>query len=266
MNQPLLFLIMSTVLGLCLLLLLLFSATILRYRNQQVSFLDNISGLRNRFREQLITTEVEAQEAVFKSISREIHDSIGLSLTTVKLHLARLLPSSSPEHESTVVGSVSLLSSAMDQLRDIARGMNSDVLEDQGFVNALQSEVEKINRLGHPRVEVQIVGEEEHLAPARELILLRIVQECLQNILKHARASEVLIRVSYTSACLYLRIEDNGIGMPESTKNHKRSGIINITKRAELLGGQLLIMPVSPAGTSFRISVPLNNQPHEQNQ
>lgn len=264
MNQQLLFLIMSTALGLSLLLLLLFSATILRYRNQQVAYMDNISGLKNRFREQLITTEVEAQEAVFKSISREIHDSIGLSLTMVKLHLARLLPSGNPEQESTVHGSVNLLSSAMDQLRDIARGMNSDVLEDQGFVNALQSEADKINRLGLPLVDLQIIGEEQHLAPANELILLRIVQECLQNILKHARATEVLIRLSYTATCLYLRIEDNGVGMPENTKGkHQRSGIINITKRAELLGGQLLIMPGSPTGSSIRISVPLNNQPHE---
>ncbi|NML22673.1 hypothetical protein HHL16_17450 [Pseudoflavitalea sp. G-6-1-2] len=264
MNQPLLFLIMGTALGLSLLSLLLLSAAILRYRNQQGSYLDSISGLKNHFNRQLISTEVAAQEAVFRSIAREIHDSIGLSLITVKLHLARLLPFSDPEQESTVNGSVSLLSTAMDQLRDIARGMNSDILEDRGLVNALQSEAAKINQLDLPHVELQIDGEERSIDSAKELLLLRIVQECLQNILKHSRATKVLIRLSYTDPGIYLSIDDNGIGMSVNAEGLRQgSGIINIGKRTKLMGGQLLILPGKPSGTSFRISIPINSNTHE---
>ncbi len=114
---------------------------------------------------------MRAQEAVFRMISREIHDNIGLTLTTIKLFLHRLNPRNNTDEASYLKGSMGMLSKAIEQLRRISRSMNGDVLEDQGLVNALQQEVDQLNQLNQLQVVLRVEGEQVNFDSAREVVV-----------------------------------------------------------------------------------------------
>ena len=117
-------------------------------------------------------------------ISREIHDNIGLTLTTIKLFLNRIRPLGQDTEANYLKGAISMLGRVMEQLRHICRSMNGDVLEDQGLVNALQQEVERLNQLNQFQLTLRVEGEQVNFDSSKEIIVLRMIQESLNNILK----------------------------------------------------------------------------------
>lgn len=259
MNQLFISFFITGAVSVLVFIVLLLIAITLQFRKQHSFCHNSFHNLVAGFHNQLIYAEVRAQEAVFRMISREIHDNIGLSLTTIKLFLYRI--GMGPQEEANMIrGSINMLSRVIDQLRHICRGMNGDVLEDQGLVNALQQEIERINQLNQIRIVMHVEGEQVNFDSSREVIVLRMIQESINNILKHARAQNAEIRLGFTDQVLCLQIKDDGIGIGEvDEKKAKGSGLINLYKRATLLNGECSIKANIPRGTIIDISVPVQN-------
>lgn len=239
-------------------ILLLLIAITLQFRKKHFGF--HVKGQQSiaGFRNQLLHTELQAQETVFMMISREIHDNIGLSLTTIKLFLHTLMPRNNPDEAKRINGSVKLLGRVMEELRHLCRSMNGDVLEDQGLVNALQQEVDRINQLNHLQIGLRIEGEQVNFDAKRELVVLRMIQESINNILKHARAGIVDIHLHFTEKRLLLNVSDDGIGITTAPqKKQPGCGLVNLQKRAELLSGYCSVSSNEPKGTNIHISIPL---------
>ncbi len=215
---------------------------VLLYRKKQISHQKNIDFIKAEYEKAILNTQLEIQEQTFKNISKEIHDNIGMSLTLAKLNLNTLKPGNIMNSSVQVNSSIDLISKAITDLADISKSMNADFIAEYGLINALEQEINKLRTIGLYHIIFEVSGETTFMNSQKELIIFRMVQEALNNIMKHAQAKSIILELDYQRNYLDLNISDNGIGFmidghtnPTGKKNG--SGLINMKNRALMLGG-----------------------------
>jgi two-component system, NarL family, sensor kinase len=216
---------------------------------------------RISFQESLSNSQLEIQEETFQHLSREIHDNIGLSLTLAKLHLNTLDLNLQQRTPTTIKGCIDLISQAITDLSYISKSLNTEAIKSEGFLSALQMKLGTISKTEKFAIKFIVNGDAVFLASQTELILYRITQEALNNILKHSKATEIHISLTYTQAYLTLQIKDNGIGINweeiEKVKSSKMSaGLNNMKKRAKMINGFCEIKS-KQTGTTVLVTIPL---------
>ena len=253
------FLLASTTI---ILIMVCFVITIvLLYRKKQITHQKNIDDLKTDYERTILNSRLEMQEQTFQNISREIHDNIGISLTLAKLNLNTLNLDDPLNSREQVNSSIELVSKAICDLNDISQSLNADYIADYGLINSLQQEMGKLKKLGLHDVEFEVSGNAIFLEIQKELIIFRITQEALNNILKHAEAKKIQVHLSYDAKSLNLRIRDDGKGFnidenEEIEDQKKGAGLINMRKRAETIHGLWSIRSKRSAGTSIILNVP----------
>ena len=254
-----LFAIVSTII---LLFLLSFIAAILfLYQKKNVLYYKQLEDVKNKYEKNILETQLEIQEQTFQDISREIHDNIGLSLTLAKLQLNTIDYLDPGKTTENVDSSIDLISKAIQDLGDISKSFNSEAIKNHGLYNTLKMETEKINRSGKYKIVFTEEGNAVFLDAQKELILYRIAQEALNNILKHAAASFIWIRLNYKTNYISLSIEDNGAGFDKTDTEKYRSGkinsgITNMRTRTIMLNGTFDITSSTGHGTAICITAP----------
>lgn len=212
--------------------------------------------MRATFDKQLLESKLEIQEQTFDMISQEIHDNVGqiLSLAKVQLSIVEQRQVVDGELLGSVKESISL---AMTELRDIAKSLSSERIQLLSLQESIHQEIRRINRSGFIKVSSDIRGTEKNLPDQQKLIAFRIVQEGLQNIIKHAGASEVKVSCLYLDDSMYITIFDNGIGFnPEKEmKKQEGLGLQNIFRRAAMVGGKAEITSSPGEGTTLQIQM-----------
>jgi len=259
-NSDIILLVIVT--SVILLLLLLFIAAVLfLYQKKNIVYLKELADVKNSYDKNLLQTQLEMQEQTFQDISREIHDNIGLSLTLAKLQLNTVNYIDKNKTLASVNSSIDLIGKAIHDLSDISKSLNSELIKNNGLYNTLKIEVEKICRAGKHTIEFREEGNVVFLSAHKELILYRIAQEALNNVLKHASASCIWINLKYEAMHISLAIKDNGYGFDKSETEKYRSGKINngltnMRNRALMLGGILTIESAPGEGTSIYVTAP----------
>jgi signal transduction histidine kinase len=209
------------------------------------------------FDQQLTQARLEIQEQTFSYLAEEIHDNVGQLLSLAKIQL------SSFKEEETI--DFQLLNEArenvgrsMQELRDLAKGMHSGRIRAFNIRQAVDEEVQRITRNGHLRISVTSEGEEHLIRDDKQLILFRIIQECLNNCLKHSGANNVNIGFSWSSGQLRVRVRDDGKGFDADHTLQRPSGLglQNILNRARLTGGSSLIQSNPGEGTTVTVQIP----------
>lgn len=257
-NRQTLMLLLWLSLFLVILFVSFIIAIILLYQNKQIKHQQQIQEIKATFETMLLSSQIEIQEQTFQNISREIHDNIGLSLTLSKLNLTLFCEEHS-DHilASKVTRSIRLISSAIEDLRNISRSLNSDSITSNGFLRALEDEVVAINKLGVALVKLTTDGTEMFFQSNSELVLFRIVQEALNNAIKHSNAKTIEILANFSESQLEIRIEDDGIGFNvNDLHKNKGSGLRNMSARTNSINGQFNIQSNS-LGTKISIIIPI---------
>lgn len=241
-------------------LLLLFCAFIImiiyKYQQRQVVYFKEMEQLKATYENTLLQSQLEIQEQTFQYIAREIHDNIGQKLTLAKLYLNTLPYEDIARIHMKVGSSLDLISVAISDLSDISRGMSTDVIINNGLVKVIELEVIKLQKTGLYHVMFSVEGTEIFLDTNKEVVLFRIVQEAITNIVKHSRSSEINIHLIYEPGYLTLQVKDNGSGF-DITDKKPGAGLINMSKRARLLNGTASINS-SAEGTQIIIKIPAN--------
>ncbi len=219
--------------------------------------------------EQLSRHMIQIQEDQYKMISRELHDSIGQSLSAVRLYLekigkdvaARAGGELSRQREE-IEQCVSHLRDISRHIRQLSRGMRPEVLDELGLTAALQSFVKDFeSRTGIETLLVNELGKRPFPAEVG-IHLYRVVQEALNNVYRHAQAKHVRVSLKAQQDELNLSIEDDGTGfaaasLEEGQRSAKGIGLINIQERANLLNGRAEIISSRQRGTRVVIRIPL---------
>ncbi len=201
---------------------------------------------------------LEAQEKERKRIARELHDSLGQQLSTLKLYLSNLEHriGNLADSKEICVQSMNLLDRAVKEVRTISHAMMPAVLIRKGLPGALKQLAEEINRGGKLQVEVQISGIASALGEAREISLYRIIQEVLNNLVRHSNATKTSISLTCSREGAVLEIADNGKGIELKDIERSRGiGWDNILTRVSLLNGTLQLIPKGSRGTKIHINI-----------
>ncbi len=242
-----------------LFLLMLVAVVYFLYQKKHRSYCKQLANTKNIYEQSLLQTRLEIQEQTFQDISREIHDNIGLILTLAKFQLNSLDYSSKKNIAEQVNYSVHLISKAINDLGDISKSLHSEAIKTHGLYNTIKATIEKINRTGKYHAEFIENGNAVFLDANKELILYRIVQEALNNILKHANATHIWIKLFYHSNHLSMCIEDNGDGFDILRKNKPdkiHTGLLNMSNRMQILKGSFEIITTPGSGAKILITAP----------
>jgi len=212
---------------------------------------------REEMLERFATRTVEAQELERRRLAGEIHDGISQRLVSLWYHLLAAEDAvGAPDSLRRELGMAKeLATAALDEARAAITGLRPFVLDDLGLGPGLES-------LGRslPGLEVEVDVEPVVLPPHVEVALYRIAQEALQNVLKHAKATTVLVSLSAGDDVVRLVVSDDGQGFDEATvaeaEDRHSYGFVGIRERAELIGATLVLVSRPGTGTSVEVVVP----------
>jgi signal transduction histidine kinase len=230
---------------------------IVLYRNKQLKNQQEQEQQQSAFRQELLKAQIEMQEQTLQYISREIHDNVTQVLSFVKLSLALAADGSAPVKQTKINESRELVAQAITDLRDLSKSLSFEHITRIGLLKTIEIETGRINKSGIIKVHLLPEGEVYPLGEQRELVLYRIMQEALNNTLKHAGAKHFKISLQYQPELFNLTLEDDGNGFPANLPDKNNgSGLKNMESRATLIGAVATID--SSPGNGCRIKVTLN--------
>ncbi len=208
------------------------------------------------------------EQRLRQQLARELHDgpvqlvsNAAMNLMVAQKHFAR-----DPENAQTeLANAVTTLQRAIQEMRSMLFELRPMVLETEGLVAAVQQLAAHLRQTTTLEIDLEFDAPVLDLTPAYETNIYYIVQEAIQNIVKHAGAKRVQIRLNCFDDALHISIHDDGNGFDlqhirNSYKNRTSLGLVNLYERAELIGGHLGIDALQGRGTTIRLTVPLNHQ------
>jgi len=205
----------------------------------------------NKHQKNMIRAEIGTLEKERTRIAKDLHDSIGMNLTVIKMSIGHLFRKT---NEPTANAVLEQLQTTLDEIKDIVQNLTPSGIDRYGLVEVLKNHIDKLNGSSHTVIELHSFGPVIKY-PQISLLSFRIIQELINNSLKHAKARLIKIHINSTDDWLNIMYDDDGIGFNfESVQ--KGSGLFNIESRIQAANGSLKFESGS-FGTSFTIDVPI---------
>lgn len=210
----------------------------------------------------IVQAVVDAQEKDRAQIGKELHDNVNQILSTTKLYL-ELARCDEPERMNLINRSVKNINHAINEIRNISRSLVPPSIGDLGLLDSIKDLIESIKAIKAIHVEFYPIGPvEEKLNEAQKLMLFRIIQEQVNNVLKHSEAKNLIIELNLVDAenRVELNITDDGKGFESiKIKGKKGLGLSNITSRASLFGGKVSIVSANGEGCKLSVHIHIYN-------
>lgn len=209
------------------------------------------------FKQQLLQTQIEIQEQTLKTIAQEIHDNIGQVLSLAKLNLNTFPAVADEAVQKKVEDTLQLVGKAITDLRNLSRSMHGDKINELGLEEAIGSELRILQNTGRFTTQVLLSGNRYKIQPQMEMVLFRMVQEALNNAIKHSAAKNIEVQLQYGTEKFRLAIKDNGIGFNPVILQAAQTGIglKSMQNRAALIGGIFSVFSAPEKGTTVAIEI-----------
>lgn len=228
---------------------------IIAYLRRDLKHAKEKESMEADFEKQLLQSQLETQEETLNQLSTEIHDNVGQLLNSTKL-LIGISQRSITDPPETLFMADETLAKAIQELRSLSKSINREWLEQFNFIENLEAEIVRINAARILQISLARPGI-IYLKHSEQIILFRIVQEILQNAIKHSKAKNIDIRIKEEDLQLFISVSDDGIGF-DDTAVTKSVGILNIKHRSKLLGGSAKWQSAVGSGTRVSIQIPIN--------
>lgn len=218
---------------------------------KEVNLQQELSALENQQKLSISNALIEGEEIERKRIARELHDGLGSMLSGLKMHLNI----ADKEHKENRPNINAMLNDSIKELRNISQNLMPESLMKLGLEHALRDLC-----VSHSNVvtvvEFQYLIKKPNFQPHFEIMIYRIIQELLNNALKYAKASQILVSCSQNKDVFFITVEDDGVGFSaEKTAKREGMGLRNIKNRVAFLNGKLEIDSVLNKGTSIYIEL-----------
>ncbi|MBW4890682.1 hypothetical protein KXQ82_13180 [Mucilaginibacter sp. HMF5004] len=228
------------------------------YNRRKKRHIEEKEQMKSAFDTELIKTQLEIQEQTMQTIGADLHDNIGQLLSLTSLTLNSVDVDNKDKAQQKIDAAIDLTLRSIKEMRLLGKLLQGDQLMAQGLPEAIKHEVNWLEKSGQ-YIITYICGTEipENNNPNKDLILFRILQEVLNNIIKHARATKINIKLAYPEKAISLQIDDNGIGFDiDMPTGQKGMGLQNISKRVAIVGGEVSITSQQGQGTVILIFIP----------
>lgn len=219
-------------------------------QKKKIQFILEKERAKANFEEQLLKTEVEITDQNLKNISWELHDNVGQLLSVASMEAKMLM------HKESLSGSeleevVNVLGQSISQIRGLSKTLNSDMIQKLGLKDALVNEFDRLERIGLLQTSLQF-NNDIIIDKKKEIIIFRMLQEFISNVLKHAQASELTISVLEKESKVMIRASDNGVGFDKNTVE-ANNGLLNLESRAKLIDADLSLDSKIGEGTIMEL-------------
>jgi two-component system NarL family sensor kinase len=237
----------------------LLAISLLSYRNyKQKQKLQQLRISELETEKQLTATEavLKGEEQERTRLAKDLHDGLGGLLSGVKFSLSNMKDNLiiTPDNMAVFERSLDMIDTSIKELRRVAHNMMPEILTKFGLDEAVKEYCNTINSTKLLTIKYQSLGMENRLEKSSEIIIYRIVQELLNNIMKHAAATEVFVQIIREGNRLNVVVEDNGKGFDAGhPENNKGTGLTNVRSRVDYLKGQLDIHAEPGKGTLINI-------------
>jgi signal transduction histidine kinase len=213
---------------------------------------------------QLTKATIDGQENERRAIGEELHDNIGQQLTTIKLFLDYAKTTAEGETSEMVNMALKGVADVINEVRAMSRSLVPYTLKDLGLIESIRELSDSLMRARTLNIEFEHLGFSEDCLPENQkLSLFRIVQEQLNNIVKHAAAQNVWMKLCEKKGEFILEIKDDGKGF-SSMQGKKGIGILNIKNRAELFNGKAELFSEPGCGCLLVVSFPISSNPAKE--
>jgi len=224
---------------------------------ERIQLEEELNEQRLSRQKQITEAVILAQEKERTEIGKELHDNVNQILGASNLYINTAMTDDEMRQE-LLERSTELVSSAINEIRKISKSLITPGLREIGLIESIEDIIDDMKMAKYDMLidlDLQNIAEDQ-IEDRRKLTLFRIVQEQLNNIVKHARATRVLIRLSVESAFIVLTIADNGVGF-DVGRHRKGVGITNIISRTELFNGRVDIQSAPGEGCTLSVSLPM---------
>lgn len=198
--------------------------------------------------------ELAAQERERARIAGELHDEVGQMLTAIALRAERGAGESAPGQRDALLEISQTALGSLEDVRRIGRELRPEALDDLGLVNAVIAMCGRVDRQRGLRVRRALEWRLPRLAPEVELVIYRVAQEALTNVLRHSNATEVVVELRGADGCVVLEVADNGRGLPPDTEER---GLRGMRERALVIDARLQVSARAEGGTRVILRVPV---------
>ncbi|HWE05964.1 MAG TPA: sensor histidine kinase [Rhizomicrobium sp.] len=230
-----------------LVVILLTSLYLVHHIRRLFAQVDALSTRRGELAQQLISM----QESTFRSISRDLHDDFGQILTAIGVMLQR-----ADRRPGDLLEVRQIVQDTLEKVRALSHALHPVALDEVGLESALDSYLSGFERQTGIAITYEKHGEARELDRETAVHLYRVTQEALNNVAKHARVKQALVRLTFTPAEAVLEIQDFGVGI---TRNPDRGlGLVSMRERTEMMKGKLEIARGETGGTLVRVVVPVS--------
>jgi len=221
---------------------------VMLHRQRQLQNRQKLDQIKAEHEKTLLNIENEIQQETLTHIGRELHDNIGqlLSLAKISLHSAK------PEKQAEVKEYITQI---IKEVRALSKTLNLDWVESVSLDDFIRQQLDKIQNTGFCEVQFQSDGSFLELKKDQKLVLIRVIQESLNNAIKHAQPSKIAIQVQQHHAIRKIEIIDDGKGFDPSQQS-SGSGMSNLSKRMETIGGKFNLTSKVGKGTHITLELP----------
>lgn len=229
---------------------------VLTYNRKKKAHITEKQNLQQEYEADLLRTQLEVQEQTMKTIAADLHDNIGQLLSLTSLTLGSIAVSDK-KAATKLDDSQKLVKRSIIELRQLANLLHGEKIIETGLVDAIIYEVEWLRKSGTYQVRFNNSIEEDHkLSAEKNLILFRLLQEVISNIIKHSAATKINICLSQDEGKILLSITDNGVGFKPEQVPDSGMGLSNLQRRTKAIQGELHIISAPGEGTTIVVNVP----------
>lgn len=192
-------------------------------------------------------SQLEIREDFMRNAGKELHDNIGQVLSTAKLQL------SMSEHKAEHADSIALIAQSLNDIRNLSKVVDPDAINSMGLLDSFRIEMERLDRLPHITTNFEVIGKPFELSSQKEIILFRIIQESLNNCLKHSQTDKIDLSLHFDKSKININLKDYGVGFDKTLIEKSGSGLHNMEMRADMIGASYKMESEKGRGTTIEI-------------
>jgi len=228
------------------------------YRKKKKLHLEELETINLQHKKELLETQVEIQTQTMKHIGKEIHDNVGQKLTLSSLYLQQLVfENKSPQLNDSINDVNNIINESLNELRHLSKSLTDDTIENNSITELIDIECQKINQLKKCSFSYDDSPLTININSYQtKSILLRIVQEFMQNSLKHSQCKNIDISISNLKDELQMTLKDDGQGFDIMNLKSNGIGLNNIKKRIKILNGTATLQS-DKTGTVLNLKIPI---------
>lgn len=241
----------------------------IQYQKKLSAQQEEIRVMETNYQRDLLNASIEAQEVERKRVATDLHDGIGSLLSAVRLYLKQLSPKKDAAKNEELLGEATfMVDTAIDQARSISHDLLPTTLDRFGVLVALEELCHRMQKIRAIQVDLSYPDTEIKLSKTQDLALYRIVQELINNTLKHARADQIQIKFTSLPDRIQMNYLDNGQGFILDDKQTARLGLglKSIKSRVQLIEGNMQMHSEPGMGFHFEVNLEKEKLPQKTEQ